>query len=109
MKSVKFTFLILALLLLVAFMVPGCKQQKGQKVRLMEVTHSVFYAPQYVAIHKGFFEEEGIEIELTTGEGADKVMTAVLAGQVDIGFMGPEAAIYVYNEGKKTMRLSLPN
>lgn len=101
MKSVKFTFLILALLLLVAFMVPGCKQQKGQKVRLMEVTHSVFYAPQYVAIHKGFFEEEGIEIELTTGEGADKVMTAVLAGQVDIGFMGPEAAIYVYNEGKE--------
>lgn len=101
MKSVKFTLIILALLLALSFMVPGCKQQKGQKVRLMEVTHSVFYAPQYVAIHKGFFEEEGIEIELTTGEGADKVMTAVLAEQVDIGFMGPEAAIYVYNEGKE--------
>ena len=70
------------------------------KVRLNEVTRSVFYAPQYVAIAKGFMEEEGLEIEITTGQGADKVMTAVLAGQSDIGFAGPEAAIYVYNEGK---------
>ena len=67
---------------------------------MIEVTHSIFYAPQYVAIYEGYFEEEGIEIELTTGEGADKVMTAVLADQADIGFMGPEAAIYVYNEGR---------
>ncbi|NLI61094.1 MAG: ABC transporter substrate-binding protein [Clostridiales bacterium] len=73
----------------------------NQKVRLMEVTHSVFYAPQYVAIHEGYFEEEGIDIELSTGEGADKVMTAVLADQADIGFMGPEAAIYVHNEGRE--------
>ena len=72
-----------------------------QKVRLNEVTRSVFYAPQYVAIHKGFMEEEGLEIEITTGQGADKVMTAVLAGQSDIGFAGPEASIYVYNEGKE--------
>ena len=72
-----------------------------QKVRLNEVTRSVFYAPQYVAIAKGFMEEEGIEVEITTGQGADKVMTAVLAGQSDIGFAGPEAAIYVYNEGKE--------
>ena len=71
------------------------------KVRLNEVTRSVFYAPQYVAIAKGFMEEEGLEIEITTGQGADKVMTAVLAGQSDIGFAGPEAAIYVYNEGKE--------
>ena len=54
-----------------------------------------------MAIANGFFEEEGLEIELTTGQGADKVMTAVLAGQSDIGFCGPEAAIYVYNEGKE--------
>lgn len=101
MRSIRYTLLILALLLAISFSISGCKQQKGQKVRLMEVTHSVFYAPQYVAIHKGFFEEEGIDIELTTGEGADKVMTAVLAGQVEVGFMGPEAAIYVYNEGKE--------
>jgi len=72
-----------------------------QKIRLNEVTRSVFYAPQYVAIANGYMEEEGLEIEITTGQGADKVMTAVLAGQSDIGFAGPEAAIYVYNEGKE--------
>lgn len=66
-----------------------------------EVTRSVFYAPQYVAISKGFFEEYGIKVELTTGQGADSVMTAVLADQCDIGFAGPEASIYVYNEGKE--------
>ena len=69
-------------------------------VKVNEVTRSVFYSPQYVAIALGYFEENGIEIELTTGQGADKVMTAVLAGQSDIGFAGPEASIYVYNEGK---------
>ena len=72
-----------------------------QKIRVNEVTRSVFYAPQYVAIAKGFMQEEGLEIEITTGQGADKVMTAVLAGQSDIGFAGPEASIYVYNEGKE--------
>mgnify|MGYP000501865748 CR=1 FL=1 len=72
-----------------------------QKIRVNEVTRSVFYAPQYVAISKGYFTEEGLEIELTTGQGADKVMTAVLANQSDIGFAGPEASIYVYNEGKE--------
>ncbi len=70
-------------------------------IRVNEVTRSVFYAPQYVAISKGFFKEAGLEIELSTGQGADKVMTAVLAGQSDIGFAGPEASIYVYNEGKE--------
>ena len=72
-----------------------------KKIRLNEVTRSVFYAPQYVAIAKGYMEEEGIEIDLTTGQGADKVMTAVLSRQSDIGFAGPEASIYVYNEGKE--------
>ena len=70
-------------------------------IRVNEVTRSVFYAPQYVAIANGYFEEEGLKIELTTGQGADKVMTAVVAGQSDIGFAGPEASIYVYNEGKE--------
>ena len=70
-------------------------------LQVNEVTRSVFYAPQYLAMANGFFEEEGLNIELTTGQGADKVMTAVLAGQSDIGFCGPEAAIYVYNEGKE--------
>ena len=80
----------------------GCSTQKKlQKVTVSEVTHSVFYAPQYAAIELGFFEEEGLELELSNGEGADKVMTAVLSGSVDIGFAGPEACIYVYNEGKE--------
>lgn len=72
-----------------------------QTIRVSEVTRSVFYAPQYVAISEGFFEKNGLDIELTTGQGADKVMTAVLSDQCDIGFAGPEASIYVYNEGKQ--------
>ena len=70
-------------------------------LKVNEVTRSVFYSPQYVAIALGFFEENGIEVELTNGGGADNVMTAVLSGQSDIGFAGPEASIYVYNEGKE--------
>ena len=70
-------------------------------LKVNEVTRSVFYAPQYVAISEGFFENKNIEIELTTGQGADAVMTSVLSNQCDIGFAGPEASIYVYNEGKE--------
>ena len=72
-----------------------------KKLKVSEVTRSVFYAPQYVAISQGFFEESGIEIDLTTGQGADAVMTSVLSNQCEIGFAGPEASIYVYNEGKE--------
>ena len=76
-------------------------QTKGiTTVKVNEVTRSVFYSPQYVAIALGYFKDKGINIELITGQGADKVMTAVLSGQSDIGFAGPEASIYVYNEGK---------
>ena len=74
---------------------------KLEKLVVSEVTHSVFYAPQYVAINLGFFKEEGLDIELINSGGADKVMTAVLSNQVDIGFAGPEAAVYIYNEGKE--------
>ncbi|MBQ9861300.1 MAG: ABC transporter substrate-binding protein [Clostridia bacterium] len=70
-------------------------------VRLCEVTHSIFYAPQYVAIAKGFFEEENITIELSNGGGADKVMSAVISNSVDIGLAGPEASVYVYNSGSE--------
>lgn len=81
--------------------VAGCAVQSSMiKVRLNEVTRSVFYAPMYVAINQGYFAEEGIELELTTGQGADNVMTAILSGQADVGFMGPEATIYVYNQGQ---------
>ena len=72
-----------------------------KNIKVNEVTRSVFYAPQYVAINNGHFEEDGLEIELSTGQGADAVMTAVLSNQCDIGFAGPEASIYVYNEGKE--------
>lgn len=70
-----------------------------QKVVLNEVAHSIFYAPMYVAIEEGYFEEEGIDLELVTGFGADKVMTAVISGEAQIGFMGSESSIYAYNEG----------
>lgn len=72
-----------------------------QDIDLSEVTRSIFYAPQYIAISEGFFEEEGLNINLTTAQGADAVMTSVLANQSDIGFAGPEASVYVYNEGKE--------
>lgn len=70
-----------------------------QPVVLNEVAHSIFYAPMYVAVEKNYFEEEGISLQLVTGFGADKTMTAVLSGEADIGFMGSEASIYTYNEG----------
>ena len=93
---------MLAALVMLSAVLCGCSQESKDlvTVRLNEVTHSVFYAPQYVAMELGFFEEEGIAIELTNGGGADKVMTAVVSGQSDIGLAGPEACIYIYNQGK---------
>lgn len=72
---------------------------KPVKVVLNEVAHSIFYAPMYVAIEEGYFVEEGIDLDVVTGFGADKTMTAVLSGEANIGFMGSEASIYTYNEG----------
>ncbi|MBO4854510.1 MAG: ABC transporter substrate-binding protein [Oscillospiraceae bacterium] len=97
----KFCLLLAAVLTAVAVLA-GCGDRGGDTVtvRLNEVTHSVFYAPQYVAIEQGFFAEEGLSIELTNGGGADKVMTAVVSGQSDIGLAGGESCIYVYNQGK---------
>ena len=98
-----FVVLIIIVLALVVFFLKDDKNENEelQTIQLNEVTRSVFYAPQYVAISNGFFEEEGLKLEIITGQGADKVMTAILAGQSDIGLCGPEAAIYVYNEGKE--------
>lgn len=88
--------------LVVLLMPVGCARESGpDRVTVCEVTHSIFYAPQYAAIALGFFEEEGITVELSNGQGADAVMAAVLSGNMDIGFAGPEASIYVYNEGKE--------
>ena len=75
------------------------KKQELTPVTLNEVAHSIFYAPMYVAIEKGYFANEGIDLSLVTGFGADKTMTSVLSGTADIGFMGSEASIYTYNEG----------
>ena len=75
------------------------KEETLTPVTLNEVAHSIFYAPQYVAIENGYFADEGINLTLVTGFGADKVMTAVLSGEADIGFMGSESSIYTYQEG----------
>lgn len=98
----KFGALLLAAVMLVGVL-SGCTPADTglTKVTVNEVTHSVFYAPQYVAQALGFFEQEGLDVEISVGQGADKVMSAVLSGGVDIGFAGPEASIYVYNEGRE--------
>lgn len=99
-------FLLFSLLALSALALTACgggeeNTEETATLRLSEVTHSVFYAPQYVALTQGFFAEEGLEIELSNGGGADKVMTAVLSGDADVGLAGPEACIYVHLEGRE--------
>ena len=74
-------------------------KEKVEQVTLNEVAHSIFYAPQYVAIEEGYFADEGIDLTLITGFGADKVLTAMISGEADIGFMGAEATVYAYLEG----------
>ncbi len=90
------TFIMTALLALSSMLFVACekKDENGMKtVRLCEVTHSIFYAPLYVAINNGYFADEKIKIELTNGGGADKVMTAITSKSADIGLMGPEATV----------------
>ena len=98
----KFIAAALAAVLAVAALpaaVSAEKKEELTEVTLNEVAHSIFYAPQYVAIEEGYFEEEGLKIDLVNGFGADKVMTAVISGEADIGFMGAEASVYAYQEG----------
>ena len=95
---------ILALLLCVTLMLPmtACEKKENNgfvDITLNEVAHSIFYAPQYAAIELGYFKDENINLNLVTGFGADKVMTALFSGEADIGFMGSESSIYVYQEG----------
>lgn len=103
----KKAFIIMLAVLLAGVIAAGCGQQTSDdgadltEIRLCEVVHSVFYAPQYVAISQGFFAEEGLDIKLSTAQGADKVMTALLSGAADIGLAGAEATIYVYNQGQE--------
>lgn len=101
MKQRLLSLLAAGLMLSCALNLPVCagEKKKLQEVTLNEVAHSIFYAPQYAAIELGYFEEEGIELTVITGFGADKTMTALLSGDADIGFMGSEASIYTYNGG----------
>lgn len=100
--------LFIVVILLLAFMISALfvnlnknDNNKNVKITLAEVAHTIFYAPQYVAIENGYFEEYGIDVELILTSGADKVTAAVLSGDADIGFSGSEATIYVYNGGEK--------
>lgn len=97
---------VILIFMMGAFTFIGCNKDDSNKdglvkVRLNEVVRSVFYAPMYVAINEGFFEEEGISIDLSTGQGADKTMQQLLSGNADIGFSGPEQVVYIYNQGRE--------
>lgn len=101
-RIITFIAVIVIFIAVCAVIVNLNNKDKGlTKIKVAEVAHSIFYAPQYVAISEGFFEEEGISIDLTLTPGADKVTAAVLSGDVDIGFSGSEATIYVFNGGEK--------
>ena len=102
-KYLSLILFIVAVLLFTIFTMFNNKPENKDltKVRVAEVTHSVFYAPQYVAIENGYFEEEGLDVELILTPGADNVMAAVLSGDVEVGFSGSEATFYVYNSGEK--------
>src|SRR5690606_34088620 len=89
----------LTVLLSLGLLTVAVGAQPLETVRLSEVVRSVFYAPQYVALEKGFFADEGLAIELSTAWGAHNGMAALISGSVDIGFFGPEATVYVYNQG----------
>lgn len=101
-------FLTIVIILLLAVIITVFTISKKDKednnltqITLAEVAHTIFYAPQYLAINNGYFEEEGLKINLILTSGADAVMSAVLSGDADIGFSGTEATIYVYNGGEK--------
>lgn len=103
MKKIFYTFLVILLLVLclIFFLPKKEKNDNMNSIKIAEVTHSVFYAPLYVAIEEGYFNEENINIKLILTPGADKVSAAVLSGDVQIGFAGAESAIYVYEKNEK--------
>ena len=109
MKRIITAILLLTILIVLIFLIfPNKKENTSKKIKVAEVTHSIFYTPQYVAISEGYFKNEGIDIELILIPGADKVTAAVLSGDVEIGFCGPEATIYVYQSGEKDYLKTFP-
>lgn len=111
MKGYKKTIAIALSTLMISSALIGCGSSKSvkdeiKKIKVAEVAHSVFYAPQYVAMSKGFFKDEGLEIDLIGAQGADKTMAALLSGEVQIGLMGPEASIYVVNKESKDIAIN---
>ena len=100
MKTKKITFSLAMLPLLILLPLTSCENEENT-ITIAEVTHSIFYAPMYVAKNKGFFEEEGLKIDIITTPGADKTMAALLSKEAQIGLMGPEASVYVYERGQE--------
>ena len=101
MKKFIIILLLIGLLITGIWVFTPKKESKLTKIKLAEVTHSIFYAPQYIAHSLGYFEEEGLDVEIILTSGADKVTAAVLSGDVQIGFCGSESTIYNYNQGNK--------
>ena len=97
----KFAILLVIFVGVFSIMLTGCgnKKDENNTIRISEVTHSIFYAPMYVAINEGYFEDEGLEIELTNAGGSDTVMSSLISKSSDIGLMGPESVVYVRNNG----------
>ncbi|EDS76668.1 ABC transporter substrate-binding protein [Clostridium botulinum C str. Eklund] len=106
MKKKILSTCLAVMFLLTSVLCTSCGKKKNtqlQKIKLNEVVRSVFYAPMYVAINQGFFKEQGLDIDLSTGQGADKTMQQVLSGSSDIGFCGPEQIIYIYNQKREDL------
>ena len=104
-RKKKWAYALAAAVLGISLLLAGCQGKEGEKeltkVTLSEVAHSIFYAPQYAAYELGYFEEEGIDLTIENAFGADKVMTALISGNADIGFAGSESSIYVYAQGQE--------
>lgn len=97
----KLSFILVLFIGIFSIFTAACGTKNSNKVRISEVTHSLFYAPLYVAINNGYFEDEGLEIELTNAGGSDTVMSSLISNSADVGLMGPESCVYVRNNGMK--------
>jgi len=99
----KFAIFMIVLIVTISSTFIGCKCDNNNTIRINEVTHSIFYAPLYIAINQGYFEEQGLEIELTNGGGSDQSMTALLTNSCDIALLGPETAVYVASQNRSDL------